>query len=215
MSFALPSGSLSALMGPNGAGKSTLVQSLLGLTASIHGSVTFFGQPLRKVRPRVAYVPQRSNIDLTFPITAFDTVLLGTYPRRKFGQRVRAVDRKVAAESLSQLGMGDYSGSRIGDLSGGQLQRVFLARALAQRAELFILDEPLTGVDHASELIITQQLRELSASGRTILAVHHNPATVQSYFDNILLFNRTLAAHGPARQVIQSQQWRELYATVR
>lgn len=213
ISFSLAPGSITALMGPNGAGKSTLVQSLLGFTPAFHGSTRFFGQPLRRARPRIAYVPQRSKIDLSFPITAYDTVLLGTYPKRGIGRRVRDSDRRSAAEALAELGMTEHADRLIGDLSGGQLHRVFLARALAQGAELFVLDEPLTGVDHPSEIIITQQLRTLASAGCTVLAVHHNPATAQTYFDNILLFERALVADGPAHEVAQTRQWRELFGS--
>lgn len=211
LSFCLERGSLTALMGPNGAGKSTLVKSLLELTPPLGGSVTFFGRPLARVRSHVAYVPQRSDIDLNFPITALDVVTLGTFPRRGLVRPVRGPDRDAAREALALVGLADLATAPIRALSGGQLQRVFLARALVQDADLLLLDEPLAGVDHTSERIIIDQLRALAAAGRTLLAVHHDIATAADYFDEILLLGPSITAHGPAQDVRTSEEWAAMF----
>src|SRR5688572_5663187 len=196
VSFSLPAGSLVAIIGPNGAGKSTLLKAMLDLIPRRSGTVRFFGQPYRDVRTRVAYVPQRSGVDWDFPVTALDVVLMGTYGRLGWFRRPGADEKQRAKECLEHVSMSSYSNRQIRQLSGGQQQRVFLARALAQDAQIYFMDEPFSGVDAATEQAIVELLQELRANGKTVLVVHHELQTVKEYFDYVILLNMRLVAAG-------------------
>lgn len=198
-------GTMTAIIGPNGAGKSTLLSSILGLLTPDHGTVSFFGQSLDRMRKEIAYVPQRSTVDWTFPISVLGTALLGTYPRLGLMKRPRAAHRILALESLERLGIADLADRQIGTLSGGQQQRMFLARALTQQAKLIILDEPFIGVDATSEKLIVELLHELRDQGITILVVHHDIETVPKYYDQAILLNKTIVAQGPVAQVVTQE----------
>ena len=191
-----PTGSMTAIIGPNGAGKSTFLKSVLGLVEA-DGKVEAFGGPVAQSMARIAYVPQRAAVDWSFPVRVIDVVLMGCY--RKTGLLGR-IDRRMTAHAmaaLARVGMQDFARRQIGALSGGQQQRVFLARALAQGADLFLLDEPFAGVDAATESAIITVLKSLRDSGATIIAVHHDLSTVATYFDRVLLMNRRTVAEGP------------------
>src|SRR5690625_4792072 len=211
VSFSFPKGHLIGIIGPNGAGKSTLIKAILQLIPRDYGTVHFQGEPLKKVQKRIAYVPQRSDIDFDFPISVFDTVLLGTYPHLKLFQRPGKKEKAKAIESLEKVGMRHYSRSQIGELSGGQQQRVFLARALAQGAEYFFLDEPFVGVDATSERVMIDILKQLKESGKTIFVVHHDLAKVSSYFDQLLLLNRKLVEKGSVEEVFKRDVLQKTY----
>lgn len=185
------------ILGPNGSGKSTLLKSILGLLDDYSGDVTIWGEPMEKVRRRVVYVPQRSEIDFTFPATVRDVVMMGRYPHKKVFQRMNAHDRELAENAMDELGIADLQNRQIGELSGGQQQRAFLARALTQEAELLLLDEPFVGVDIPTEEKIIEVLRKLSEAGKTLLVVHHDLQAVPDYFDHIVLLNQRLIAAGP------------------
>ena len=195
--FTVPEGKLIAVVGPNGAGKSTLIKAAMGLIPTASGYVRFFGQDLAESRQRVAYVPQRTTVDWDFPTDALDVVLMGRYGRLRLFQRPRRADVEAAHEALQNVGMEGFAHRQISQLSGGQQQRVFLARALAQDAELYLMDEPFAGVDAASEAAIVELLRQMRASGKTVIVVHHDLQTVQDYFDWVLLLNMRLVAFGP------------------
>ena len=190
-------GTLKAIVGPNGAGKSTLLKAALGLVTPLAGHTTVFGRPLPEMREKIAYVPQRTNVDWDFPTRVIDVVLMGLYPKLGLLGRLTGADKSKARESLERVGMSDFADRQIGKLSGGQQQRVFLARALAQEAEIYLLDEPFAGVDAATEKATISVLKSLAAEGRTIVAVHHDLATVPDYFDDVLLINRSTIAEGP------------------
>ncbi|MGF3054962.1 metal ABC transporter ATP-binding protein [Microbacterium sp. YY-01] len=207
VSFSLHKGGMTALMGPNGAGKSTLIGGLLGVISLMEGTVSFFGEDIKGVRERIAYVPQNSSADMNFPITVFDVVALGTYPRRKQWRRRRRDKKTAIAHVLDKLALTELAHRQIGALSGGQRQRVLLARALVQEADLIVLDEPFAGVDHASERIIVEELRARADDGAAVLAVHHNPRTVEEYFDDIMLFDRGLISHEPCAAMVASNVW--------
>ncbi|MEL7160522.1 MAG: ABC transporter ATP-binding protein, partial [Bacteroidota bacterium] len=162
------------ILGPNGSGKSTLLKAILGLIDDYTGSIQVLGTDVRAVRRRVVYVPQRSEIDFTFPATVRDVVLMGRYPHKKVFQRLNAKDKRLAEEALQELGILNLQDRQIGELSGGQQQRTFLARALAQQADVLLLDEPFVGVDIPTEEKIIEVLRNLSAAGKTLLVVHHD-----------------------------------------
>ncbi|THH36760.1 metal ABC transporter ATP-binding protein [Aliishimia ponticola] len=190
-------GELTAIVGPNGAGKSTLLKAVLGIVMPLAGQVQFFGLPLDKARDRIAYVPQRASVDWDFPTRVIDVVLMGMYRQLGLLGRVRQAHRDAALHCLTRVGMQDFAERQIGQLSGGQQQRVFLARALAQQADLYLLDEPFAGVDAATEKAIIGVLKELAEEGRTVVAVHHDLSTVPEYFDNVLLLATQVIAEGP------------------
>jgi manganese/zinc/iron transport system ATP- binding protein len=195
-----PQCGLVAIVGPNGAGKSTLLKAILGLVPAATGSVFVGGQPLEKARQHLAYVPQRAAVDWDFPATALDVVLQGMIKSvgwfRPFARRHRAQARAL----LAQVGMGDFADRQIGALSGGQQQRVFLARGLARAAEILLFDEPLSGVDAASERIILDVFDVLKTQGRLVICVHHDLGTVADRFDHVLILNRRVIASGPVAQ---------------
>ena len=193
----VPSGSMTAIIGPNGAGKSTLLKAALGIIKPLAGTATVFDQPLQKMRDRIAYVPQRASVDWDFPTRVLDVVLMGLYRELGLLRRVRKSHIADAMDCLQRVGMTDFADRQIGQLSGGQQQRVFLARALAQKADLYLLDEPFAGVDAATEKAIIDVLKALKDAGKTVIAVHHDLSTVPDYFDHVFLINTTRIAEGP------------------
>jgi manganese/zinc/iron transport system ATP- binding protein len=201
----LPAGKCIGILGPNGAGKSTLIKACLGLIPVASGRVQFFGCSLERVRGRVAYVPQRSSVDWDFPITVRDLVLMGRYGQLGLLQRPRASDKEAVSRVLETVGLTALADRQIGELSGGQQQRAFLARALLQDADLYFMDEPFVGVDHATEAVIMELIHQLRAKGKTLLIVHHDLATVTRYFDWLVLLNIRLVAEGPTRLVFTPQ----------
>lgn len=206
-----PAGQLVAIIGPNGAGKSTLLKAALGLVPQVSGVVRFFGLPYAKARDRVAYVPQRTSVDWDFPVSALDVAAMGLYRRIGWCRPVTRVWKEQARAALARVGMADYAQRQIRQLSGGQQQRVFLARALAQQADLYLMDEPFAGVDAATERAIVDILRELRASGKTALVVHHDLQTVTEYFDHVLLLNMRLVAAGPTSVAFTSENLKRTY----
>lgn len=199
VTWAAPGG-LTAIVGPNGAGKSTLLKATLGLVPALSGQVRFFGRPLEEVRDRVGYLPQRASVDWDFPATALDVVCMARYPRMRWWGTVPKRHREAARAALVQVGMEDFADRQIGRLSGGQQQRVFLARALAQDADLVLMDEPFAAVDAATEQAIVAVLRDLAARGRHVVAVHHDLGTVADYFTSVLLLNARVFAAGPVAE---------------
>ncbi len=192
----IETGSLYGILGPNGSGKSTLLKAMLGLVDDYTGQIRILDREVEKVRRRVVYVPQRSEIDFTFPATVRDVVLMGRYPHKRVFQRMTEEDHRKVDAALAELAITDLQDRQIGELSGGQQQRTFLARALAQEAELLFLDEPFVGVDIPTEEKIIQVLRKLSAAGKTLMVVHHDLQAVPEYFDQIILLNQRLIAYG-------------------
>ena len=203
---------LFGIMGPNGAGKSTLVKAALGLVPLAGGSVRFFGEPFGRVRGRVGYVPQRETVDWDFPVSVMDVVLMGTYPRLGWFRRPGRRERNVARESLDRVGLADVADRQIGRLSGGQQQRVFLARALAQEPDVYVLDEPMTGVDARSQETIFRVLAELRDAGRLVIAVHHDLRTAATWFDRVALVDMRLVATGPTATVLTAENLERTYA---
>lgn len=204
-------GAMTAIVGPNGAGKSTLLKAALGVITPLAGSVTVFGEPMTQMRDRIAYVPQRASVDWDFPVRVIDVVMMGLYRRLGLLGRIRGQHRALAEECLSRVGMVDFAHRQIGQLSGGQQQRVFLARALAQEADIYVLDEPFAGVDAATEKAIIAVLQGLRNAGKTVLAVHHDLATVPEYFDDVLLLNTQVLAAGPVAQAFTEDNLQAAY----
>ncbi|MET3576594.1 metal ABC transporter ATP-binding protein [Bhargavaea ullalensis] len=213
VSFSAPHGRMTGIIGPNGAGKSTLMKAVLGLLHTDRGTVRFDGKPLKEMRKRIAYVPQRSSIDWDFPINVRDTVLLGSYPSLGLIRRPGKAEKEEALQSLRKVGMEEFANRQIGQLSGGQQQRVFLARALLQHADLLFLDEPFVGVDASSEEVIIGLLKELRDSGKSIFVVHHDLSKAVAYFDDLLLLNGEVIAYGPANEVLRPVHMEQAYGT--
>jgi manganese/zinc/iron transport system ATP- binding protein len=207
----LPRGEMTAVVGPNGAGKSSFLKGVMGVAPRLAGSVEFFGAPLSKMRDRVAYVPQRASVDWEFPARVIDVAMMGLYRRKGLFRLFGARDRAAAMTALARVGMEGFADRQIGMLSGGQQQRVFLARALAQGADLYLLDEPFAGVDAATERAIVDVLRELKSEGRTVLCVHHDLSTVPRYFDRALLLNVRAIAEGPVETAFTEDNLRAAY----
>jgi manganese/zinc/iron transport system ATP- binding protein len=199
------------IIGPNGAGKSTLMKAVLGLVPIVHGSIRIFGEPLAKMRRRIGYVPQRESVDWDFPVSVLDVVLMGTYGKLGWIRRPGRAETEKAHQCLEQVGLADLAQRQIGQLSGGQQQRTFLARALAQDADLYFLDEPFAGVDAASERAILSLLQRLRDDGKTIIVVHHDLRTVTDYFEQVLLLNVRLVASGPANTTFNDENLRRTY----
>lgn len=206
-----PPGSMTAIIGPNGAGKSTLLKGALGIAAPLAGRARVFGAPFDTVRTRVAYVPQRASVDWDFPARVIDVVMMGLYARRRWYQLFTRAEQDAARTALARVGLEPFAERQIGQLSGGQQQRVFLARALAQAADLYILDEPFAGVDAATEAAIVGVLREVQRAGSTVIAVHHDLSTVRRYFDRVLLLNRRVIAQGPIAEAFTDIRLTEAY----
>ncbi|MFY0595404.1 MAG: metal ABC transporter ATP-binding protein [Cognatishimia sp.] len=204
-------GAMTAIIGPNGAGKSTLLKAALGVIKPLAGQATVYGASLKAHRNRIAYVPQRASVDWDFPTRVLDVVMMGLYRELGLLRRVRARHTEKALACLDRVGMADFADRQIGQLSGGQQQRVFLARALAQNADLYLLDEPFAGVDAATEKAIISVLKSLKDEGKTVVAVHHDLATVAEYFDNVFLINTRKVAEGSVATTFTSENLSATY----
>jgi manganese/zinc/iron transport system ATP- binding protein len=207
----VPSGVLMAIVGPNGAGKTTLIKCVLGLIQPVAGQVLVQGASYKERREAVAYVPQRGSVDWDFPTNVLDVVEMGRYGALGWIKRPGRRERDLAMDALGKVGMSDYAHRQISQLSGGQQQRVFLARALAQDADIYLMDEPFQGVDATTERAIIEILRELRASGKTVVAVHHDLQTVAEYFDWVTLLNVRKIASGPVDDVFTEENLRLTY----
>lgn len=209
-------GKLTAILGPNGAGKSSLLNAVLGLVQPVSGNIHFlkndgnFGN-FSDVQHNIAYVPQRSSVDWDFPTDVLDVVVMGRYAHLGWLKRPRKEDYKIAQEKLEQVGMLSYKNRQISQLSGGQRQRVFLARALAQEPEMYLLDEPLAGVDVKTEKIIIELLQGLVKKNKTVVIVHHDLQTVEEYFDEVLFLNHEIIASGETATTFTEQNIEETY----
>jgi len=207
----VPPGVLMAIVGPNGAGKTTLIKAILGLLKPVAGQVTIFGQPYRDQRQKVGYVPQRGSVDWDFPTSVLDVVMMGRYGSLGWVRRPGSAERVAALDALAKVGMDALADRQISQLSGGQQQRVFLARALVQDADVYLMDEPFQGVDATTERAIIALLRDLRASGKTVVAVHHDLQTVPEYFDWVTLMNVRRVASGPVEEAYTEQNLRLAY----
>jgi len=204
-------GNVYGVIGPNGAGKSTLFKSILGLIDINSGDINVLGNDIEEVRKRVAYVPQKDDVDWSFPATVMDVVMQGRYPHKKILQRLNNKDKEIALRALEDIGISNLADRQIGQLSGGQQQRVFIARALCQQAEIFFLDEPFVGVDNLTEEIIIGLLKKLASEGKTLLVVHHDLSTVEQYFDKVILLNQRLIAYGDTGTTFTKENMSKCY----
>ncbi len=211
ISLDVPKGSVVGILGPNGAGKSTLIKSVMGFVPRDFGSVDLFGERVDNARGRVAYVPQRGQIDWNFPVTVWDVVMMGRYGFVPWYRSLRRNDHDIAEEALAAVRMSEFRDRQIGQLSGGQQQRVFMARALAQRSDVLLLDEPFAGVDAATERAIAGLLAQSKQQGKTVMVVHHDLETAGEFFDRVIIVNRRLFAYGPPRDVMVPELLVEVY----
>lgn len=209
--FQIPEGQLIGVLGPNGSGKTTLLKSIMGLVQPSSGYVRLFGQSLDEVRSRISYVPQRESVDWNFPISVREVALMGRYRKDKLLGRLSREDHRLADEALEKVGMLPFADRQIAQLSGGQQQRVFVARALAQQADLYLMDEPFAGVDAASEEAILTLLQDMKQAGKTVLIVHHDLHTAHQFFDWMVLLNTRLIKCGPTPAVFTTEYLRQAY----
>lgn len=202
-SFNLGAGTIAGLVGVNGSGKSTLFKAIMGFVQPLAGEVRIAGLPVREALKRniVAYVPQAEEVDWNFPVLVEEVVMMGRQGHMGFFRIPSARDRELVDQSLARVGMSDYRKRQIGELSGGQKKRVFLARALAQEGRIILLDEPFTGVDVKTETAIIDLMRELRANGHLMLVSTHNLGSVPDFCDQVVLVNRTVLASGPTAEV--------------
>jgi manganese/zinc/iron transport system ATP- binding protein len=199
------------IIGPNGGGKSTLLKAILGMAPVVSGSVTLFGKSSVSMRSRMAYVPQREVIDWDFPVSVYDVALMGRYPRSGWLRRASARDRAIAVEQLERMGMLEFRNEQIGQLSGGQQQRVFIARALAQEADVLLLDEPMTGIDAGTQEVILQVIEEQRKAGRIVLLATHDLASASCACDCLCCVNERMISYGPLAETYTSDNLAETY----
>ncbi|WP_099222686.1 metal ABC transporter ATP-binding protein [Listeria costaricensis] len=210
INFSLQGPTITGIIGPNGAGKSTLLKAILKITPHT-GEIFINGDATKKWLKRVAYVEQKSAIDFTFPITVKECVSLGTYPAVGLFRRLKRSNWADVERALRTVRMEAFINRQISELSGGQFQRVLLARCLVQKADFIFLDEPFVGIDSISEQIIMQTLRQLKNAGKTILIVHHDLSKVGQYFDQLVILNKQLVAVGPTERVFQKESLLQAY----
>ena len=215
-SFSIPRGTITALVGVNGAGKSTLFKAIMGFVPAASGTITILGRPVAEALRAnlVAYVPQAEEVDWSFPVLVEDVVTMGRYGHMGFLRRAKDSDRRAVATALDRVGMTEFRHRQIGELSGGQRKRVFLARALAQDGQVILLDEPFTGVDVRTEEQITNLLRELRAEGRVMLVSTHNLGSVPEFCDRTILVKGTVLASGPTETTFTRENLRRAFGGV-
>jgi manganese/iron transport system ATP-binding protein/manganese/zinc/iron transport system ATP- binding protein len=211
ISVGIPAGKLVGVIGPNGSGKSTFIKAILGFVKPDVGNVKIFGEDVSQVKGQVAYVPQRGAVDWDFPITVREVAAMGRYGKRRWWQDLTRADYKAADEALAKVRMSEFAKRQIGQLSGGQQQRVFMARALAQDADILLLDEPFAGVDAATERAILDVLQETKQKGKTVVVVHHDLGTAAEYFDLLVLLKQRMFAFGSPHQVLDPRLLADVY----
>lgn len=204
-------GQLVGIVGPNGAGKSTVLKAVMDLVPKASGRIEIFGETYRQNRHRVGYVPQRESVDWDFPISVQDVVTMGLYGQIGWCMPVRRKHRDLARQALERVGIGELAHRQISQLSGGQQQRTFLARALVQDADLYLMDEPFSAVDAATEKAIVEILRDMRALGKTAIVIHHDLHTVPEYFDSVVLLNMRVVASGPTSTVFTRENLERTY----
>lgn len=205
VNFSCKSGQLIGIIGPNGAGKSTLMKAILGIIPPLKGRIMYDDKLLDAQRRKIAYIPQKSQIDWDYPVTVWDVVMMGQIKANSWFQQFSEKNYILAEKALGRLGIYNLRNSCIGELSGGQQQRVFLAKALAQEAEIFCLDEPLTGVDYTTQSIIFDILKSLCKENKTIFVIHHDLNDLTQHFDQLLLMNKTIIKAGNSSEVLQTK----------
>ena len=207
VSFEIPTGTITALVGVNGAGKSTLFKALMGFIPTVKGEISILGQSVKSALKEnfIAYVPQAEEVDWSFPVLVQDVVMMGRYGHMGFFRKTRQKDILEVANALNRVGMTDFKDRQIGELSGGQRKRVFLARALAQKSKIILLDEPFTGVDVKTETAIIKLLGEMRKEGKIMLVSTHNLGSVPEFCDRTILIKETILAYGKTENTFTRQ----------
>ena len=207
VSFEIPTGTITALVGVNGAGKSTLFKALMGFIPTVKGEISILGQSVKSALKEnfIAYVPQAEEVDWSFPVLVQDVVMMGRYGHMGFFRKTRQQDIMEVANALNRVGMTDFKDRQIGELSGGQRKRVFLARALAQKSKIILLDEPFTGVDVKTETAIIKLLGEMRKEGKIMLVSTHNLGSVPEFCDRTILIKETVLAYGKTENTFTRQ----------
>jgi manganese/iron transport system ATP-binding protein len=215
-SFKIPTGTITALVGVNGSGKSTMFKAIMGFVGLVKGEITILGQPVNAALKNntVAYVPQSEDIDWNFPVLVEDVVMMGRYGHMNMMRLAKAADHEAVTVALARVGMIDFRKRQIGELSGGQKKRVFLARALAQDGRVILLDEPFTGVDVNTENAIVKLLRSLRDEGRVMLVSTHNLGSVPEFCDRTVFLNRTVLAYGPTVEIFTQENLEKTFGGV-
>lgn len=209
--FELPKGQIIGIVGPNGSGKSTLLKAIMGLLPLSSGYVKLLDKTLDQMRKQIAYVPQRETVDWNFPASVREVVRMGRYQPGRLFKKLTKLDDQLVEEAIEKVKLSPFADRQIGQLSGGQQQRVFIARALAQGAEVYLMDEPFVGVDVATEKAIMDLLQAMRDDGKTIVVVHHDLQAVTTNFDYLVLLNTRLIAHGPISEVLTSENLQATY----
>ncbi len=211
VNLSIPSGNLVGIIGPNGAGKSTLLNAIMHLIPKIEGEVKIKGESLKTIRKLVAFIPQRDSVDWNFPISVLDLVLMGRYAKLPWYKKITDLDKQQALNCLEKVNMLNFADKHISELSGGEKQRIFIARALAQEAEVYFFDEPLVGIDATSEKEIMEILNQMKMEGKSIFVVHHDLQSSVEYFDWVIFINRKIVASGPISSVFSLQNLQNTY----
>ena len=214
--FEIPTGTISALVGVNGSGKSTLFKAIMGFVPVAKGSVSIFGNSVDKALKSnmIAYVPQAEEVDWSFPVLVEDVVMMGRYGHMNFMRIPGEKDKRAVADALERVGMSDYRTRQIGELSGGQKKRVFLARALAQESRVILLDEPFTGVDVKTEEAIIKLLRTMREEGHVMLVSTHNLGSVPEFCDRTILIKETVLAFGLTTEIFTQENLERTFGGV-
>ncbi len=215
-SFRIPTGTITALVGVNGSGKSTLFKAIMGFVRLARGEIRVLGMPVEQALRKnlVAYVPQSEEVDWNFPVLVEDVVMMGRYGHMGLMRRPKAADHEAVAAALARVNMGEFRKRQIGELSGGQKKRVFLARALAQDGRVILLDEPFTGVDVKTEDQIITLLRELRDEGRVMLVSTHNLGSVPEFCDRTVLIKGAVLAYGPTIETFTQENLEKAFGGV-
>lgn len=210
VNLSIESGKIYGIIGPSGSGKSSFIKAILGLVPH-SGEVLYKGALPKRHAKDIAYLEQKEVLDRDFPITAFQCALLGTYPRLGLFKRPGEEEKSIATESLARVNMLPYKDRQIGELSGGQFQRVLIARTLAQNAELLLMDEPFTGIDVSNEEALITLLKKMAAEGKTILVIHHDLSKAHEYFDEVILIHKKVIAAGKTAEVFTPENIEKTY----
>jgi manganese/zinc/iron transport system ATP- binding protein len=211
VTLAIPKGALACILGPNGAGKSTLLKAVMGLIPSSYEKISFLKEPFASARQKIAYVPQRSSVDWDFPVSVLDVVSMGCFRKKGLFGRLTKQDREFIHWCCEQVGLDGVMNRQIKELSGGQQQKVFIARALASKPEIYLMDEPFAGVDMATEKAIIDLLKKLQTEGKTIILVHHDLHCVREYFDFAVFLHTRLIDSGNLSQVFHRENVSRTY----
>ncbi|GKQ42413.1 manganese transporter [Companilactobacillus sp. RD055328] len=206
-------GKITGIIGPNGAGKSTMIKAMLGLIKSQEGTILYNERPLKEFQKKVAYVEQRKDLDLNFPINVFDLVMTGTYGKLGLFKSPGTEEKKQSKDALKKVDLEEFENRQIGNLSGGQLQRVFVARAMVQEADIIILDEPFVGIDLQSETAIMKIMKQWRDAGKTIIVIHHDLNKVSQYFDDLVVLNHGIVDYGPTNEVYSAKNIEKAFSS--